>query len=88
MCDHCKQLDIKLEQYRRIASSITDGLTISRINKAIEEAVAKKAGLHLDQKERLASCRKLAREYTEGMTAKNLRELTAEIEQEIRSLDP
>jgi DNA repair ATPase RecN len=38
--------------------------------------------------ERLASCRKLAREYTEGMTAKNLRELAAEIEQEIRSLDP
>jgi hypothetical protein len=30
--------------------------------------------------ERLARCRKLAREYTEGMTAKNLRELAAEIE--------
>jgi hypothetical protein len=29
----------------------------------------------------LASCRKLAREFTEGVTAKNLRELTAEIEQ-------
>jgi hypothetical protein len=51
MCDQCKQLDIKLEQYRRIASSITDGLTISRINKAIEEAVAEKAALHLDQKD-------------------------------------
>ena len=29
----------------------------------------------------------LAREFTEGMTAKNLRELAAEIEQEIRALD-
>jgi F0F1-type ATP synthase assembly protein I len=38
--------------------------------------------------ERLARRRKLAREHTEGMTAKNLRELAAEIEQEIRSLDP
>lgn len=38
--------------------------------------------------ERLARCRELAREYTEGTTAKNLRELTAEIEHEIRSLDP
>jgi hypothetical protein len=38
--------------------------------------------------DRLARCRKLACEFTEGMTAKNLRELAAEIEQEIRSLDP
>jgi hypothetical protein len=52
MCEQCKQLDIKLEQYRRIASSITDGLTISRINKAIEEAVAEKAGLHLEDDQR------------------------------------
>jgi hypothetical protein len=37
--------------------------------------------------ERLARCRELAREYTEGMTAKNLRDLAAEIEQEIRTLD-
>jgi hypothetical protein len=37
--------------------------------------------------DRLARCRKLAREFTEGVTAKNLRELTAEIEQEIRALD-
>jgi hypothetical protein len=51
MCDKCQQLDKKLEQYRRIVSSITDGLTISRINKAIEEAVAEKARLHLDQKD-------------------------------------
>jgi hypothetical protein len=38
--------------------------------------------------ERLARCRRLAREYTEGTTVKNLRELAAEIEQAIRALDP
>jgi hypothetical protein len=37
--------------------------------------------------QRLARCRQLAREYTEGMTAKNLRDLAAEIQQEIRGLD-
>jgi hypothetical protein len=37
--------------------------------------------------ERLVRCRKLAGEFTEGVTAKNLRELTAEIEQEICALD-
>jgi hypothetical protein len=36
--------------------------------------------------QRLARCRELAREYTEGVTAKNLCELAAEIEQEIRAL--
>ena len=35
---------------------------------------------------KLVRCHKLAREYTEGTTAKNLRELIAEIEQEIRAL--
>jgi hypothetical protein len=51
MCDKCKQLDIKLEQYRRIVHSITDEMTIERINKAIDEAVSERAGLHLDQKD-------------------------------------
>lgn len=36
----------------------------------------------------VARCRKLACEFTEGMTAKNMREPAAEIEQEIRSPDP
>jgi hypothetical protein len=51
MCDQCKQLNIKLEQFRRIAASITDELTIARIRIAIEEAIAEKAGLNLDQKD-------------------------------------
>jgi hypothetical protein len=49
MCDKCVELDKKLEQYRRIASSITDQLTIDRLNKLIKDTVAQKAALHPDQ---------------------------------------
>jgi hypothetical protein len=37
--------------------------------------------------ERLARCRKLAHEFTHEVSAKNLREITEELEQEIRALD-
>jgi hypothetical protein len=50
MCDKCVELDKKLEQYRRITSSIRDELTIERINKAIEDAVAEKAKLHPEER--------------------------------------
>jgi hypothetical protein len=50
MCDKCIELDKKLEQYRRIASSITDELTIARLNKLIKDTVVQKAELHPDQK--------------------------------------
>jgi hypothetical protein len=50
MCDKCVELDKKLEQYRRLASSITDQLTIDRLNKIIRDMVAEKAKLHPDQK--------------------------------------
>jgi hypothetical protein len=46
MCEKCVELDKKLEQYRRVAGSITDQLTIDRINKLIRETVAEKAKLH------------------------------------------
>jgi hypothetical protein len=49
MCDKCVELDKKLEQYRRLASSITDQLTIDGLNKLIRDAVAEKAKLHPDQ---------------------------------------
>jgi hypothetical protein len=42
------ELDKKLAQYRRVAASITDTLTIDRINKLIRETVAEKAKLHPD----------------------------------------
>jgi hypothetical protein len=51
MCDKCIELDKKLEQYRRLASSITDQLTIDRINKLIKDTAAEKAKLHPDQEQ-------------------------------------
>jgi hypothetical protein len=48
MCDKCIELDKKLEQYRRLASSITDRLTIDRINKLVKDTAADKAKLHPD----------------------------------------
>ena len=51
MCDKCIELDKKLEQYRRLASSIADQLTIDRINKLIKDTVAEKAKLHPDQQQ-------------------------------------
>jgi hypothetical protein len=50
MCDKCVEIDKKIEQYRRIASSIMDQLTIARINTLIKDTVAEKAKLHPDQK--------------------------------------
>jgi hypothetical protein len=46
MCDQCEQIDIKLEQYRRIARSIRDELTIERITQLIQDTVAEKAKVH------------------------------------------
>jgi hypothetical protein len=51
MCDKCIEIDKKLEQYRRIASSITDQLTIARINQLIKDTAAAKAKLHPDQEQ-------------------------------------
>jgi predicted GTPase len=49
MCEKCIELDKKIQQYRRVASSITDRLTIERLNKVIKDTTAEKAKLHSDQ---------------------------------------
>ena len=49
MCDKCKELNDKIEQYRRIAGSINDQLTIERINELIASMEAQKAALHSEQ---------------------------------------
>jgi hypothetical protein len=49
MCDKCTELDGKIEQYRRIASSINDQLTIDRIKVLIAELEAQKVALHPQQ---------------------------------------
>jgi hypothetical protein len=51
MCDKCIEFDKKLERYRRLVSSITDQLTIERINKLIKDTAAEKAQLHPDQEQ-------------------------------------
>lgn len=51
MCEKCVEIDKKLKQYRRLASSITDQLTIDRINKLIKDMAAEKAKLHPDQEQ-------------------------------------
>ena len=46
MCEKCTELVKKIEQYERMAASITDQLTIDRIKMLIEELRTRKAGLH------------------------------------------
>jgi hypothetical protein len=50
MCDKCEKIDKRLEQYRRMALSVTDDLTIARLNKAIKDITAERAKVqHPDQ---------------------------------------
>jgi hypothetical protein len=46
MCEKCVEIDHKIEQYARIARSVTDQLTLDRIKSAVVEMTAKKVALH------------------------------------------
>ena len=46
MCEQCVKVDEKFEHYKRIAGSITDRVTIERINELIKSMTAEKAALH------------------------------------------
>ena len=46
MCEKCIEIDKKTVHYRRIAASISDQLTIDRINALVEKLAAEKAALH------------------------------------------
>ena len=50
MCDKCVKIDEKIAQYRRLAASINDQLTIDRIGQMIREMEATKAKLHPEAK--------------------------------------
>jgi hypothetical protein len=55
MCDKCDELDGKIEQYRKLASAISDSaisdrVTIEGIADRIKELEAQKAQLHPEQK--------------------------------------
>jgi hypothetical protein len=46
MCEKCVDLDNKTEHYRRISASISDQLTVDRIDALVEKLEAEKAALH------------------------------------------
>ena len=49
MCDNCVELDRKLARYERLSKSISDQLTIDRINELVKQIKAQKAALHPQQ---------------------------------------
>jgi hypothetical protein len=49
MCDKCAELDGRIEHYRRIAASISDQLTITRIKELVAKLETQKAELHPEQ---------------------------------------
>jgi hypothetical protein len=49
MCDKCVELDRKLAHYERLYKSISDQLTIDRINELVKQIKAQKAALHPEQ---------------------------------------
>jgi hypothetical protein len=46
MCEKCVEIDKRTEHYRRLCASISDELTVDRINALIEKLEAEKASLH------------------------------------------
>ena len=50
MCDKCDVLDAKIEQYRKLASAITDRLALDGIADRIKDMEAQKVQFHPEQK--------------------------------------
>ena len=50
MCDECIKLDEKIGHYRKLASAISDPLTVERVADLIKEMEARKVQLHREQK--------------------------------------
>ena len=50
MCDKCVELDGKIEHYRKLASAISDRLTIEGIADRIKAMEAQKVQFHPEQK--------------------------------------
>jgi hypothetical protein len=51
MCEKCVEIDGKVEYYQRLASRVTDQLTIDGIKELIERLKAQRAALHPEQPE-------------------------------------
>jgi hypothetical protein len=46
MCDKCDELDVRIDHYRKLATAITDRLTLDGIADRIKEMEAEKVQLH------------------------------------------
>jgi hypothetical protein len=46
MCEQCKELDVKIEHYQRIARNISDQKTIDGLTRLVAELREKRAALH------------------------------------------
>jgi hypothetical protein len=51
MCDKCVELDGKIEHYQRMASLITDQITLDGIKELIATMKAQKTALHPEQED-------------------------------------
>ena len=50
MCDKCVELDEKIEHYRKLASAVSDRITVERIADLIKAMEARKVQFHPEQK--------------------------------------
>ena len=50
MCDKCVELNEKIEHYRKLASAVSDRITVERIADLIKAMEAKKVQFHPEQK--------------------------------------
>lgn len=48
MCKQCKEIEAKIEHYRRVAERITDQNTIAGLNNLMRDLLRKRAALHPD----------------------------------------
>jgi hypothetical protein len=46
MCEQCVEIDKKIEHYQRMASRITDQVTLDGIKELVERMQAQKVALH------------------------------------------
>jgi hypothetical protein len=50
MCDKCVELDEKIEHYRKLASAVSDRITVERIADLIKSMEARKLRFHPERK--------------------------------------
>lgn len=50
MCERCKEIDLAIERYRRLAKEIDNKTMLESINTSIETLEAEKRALHSDLK--------------------------------------